>query len=328
MSKARGLADLGNAFDDGALSNRNILINGNFSISQRGDFTTASTWGSGYLSYSLDRWTIKRSSMTGTIQDVGNRVKVVATTPAGAGSDQMMIQQNIEDKNINTHAGKTLTLSALVKTNRSDCRVMYELSGDTGWMGRNVDTSNNQHSGSGSDERLTVAFSLPSDMTGVNVRVYVGFDSEDSVGGVTLAAGDYFEAAEVQLELGDTATPFEHRSYSDELQRCKRYCQKIRTGTAADAGFGMYHSYTGSSTYAPIQLPVTMRATPSASITNGNAVTIFIGGTNYNPTNTTFINASPSSVEVRFTTTGNATAGDTGWYRLQAAFTMILNAEL
>jgi hypothetical protein len=71
-----------------------------------------------------------------------------------------------------------------------------------------------------------------------------------------------------------------------------------------------------------------MRATPSASITDGDAVTLFTGGTNYTPSATTFINASPSSVEVKFGTAGNATAGDTGWYRLQTAFTMILNAEL
>ena len=262
MSNARQLA--ANLPREGGLSNRNILINGNFSISQRGDFTTASTWGSGYLSYSLDRWKIKRSGMTGTIQDVGNRVKVVATTPAGAGSDQMMIQQNVEDKNINTHAGKTLTLSALVKTNRSDCRVMYELSGDTGWMGRNVDTSNNQHSGSGSDERLTVTFSLPSDMTGVNARFYVGFDSEDSVGGVTLAAGDYFEAAEVQLEVGDTATPFEHRSYSDEIQRCKRYYYEINSTNYQYPKYavlkGSYYESFG------VLHPVEMRASPATTI--------------------------------------------------------------
>lgn len=34
-SKARGLADLGNAFDDGALSNRNLIINGGMVIDQR-----------------------------------------------------------------------------------------------------------------------------------------------------------------------------------------------------------------------------------------------------------------------------------------------------
>ena len=35
-SKARGLADLGNAFDDGALSNRNLIINGAMQVAQRG----------------------------------------------------------------------------------------------------------------------------------------------------------------------------------------------------------------------------------------------------------------------------------------------------
>ena len=104
---------------------------------------------------------------------------------------------------------------------------MYELSGDTGWMGRNVDVSNNEHSGGGSDERLTATFSLPADMTGVAARVYVGFDTEDSVGSISLTAGDYFEAAEVQLEVGDTATPFEHRSYGDELARCQRYFETV-----------------------------------------------------------------------------------------------------
>ena len=42
-SKARGLADLGNAFDDGALSNRNLIINGAMNVAQRGTSATAST---------------------------------------------------------------------------------------------------------------------------------------------------------------------------------------------------------------------------------------------------------------------------------------------
>ena len=33
----------------------------------------------------------------------------------------------------------------------------------------------------------------------------------------------------VQLELGSNATPFEHRSYGDELARCQRYYQKSNT---------------------------------------------------------------------------------------------------
>ena len=40
MSKARGLASLGNAFDDGALSNRNLIINGAMQVAQRGTSAT------------------------------------------------------------------------------------------------------------------------------------------------------------------------------------------------------------------------------------------------------------------------------------------------
>ena len=36
-----------------------------------------------------------------------------------------------------------------------------------------------------------------------------------------------FEATLFQLEYGETATPFEHRSYGDELARCQRYCLSL-----------------------------------------------------------------------------------------------------
>jgi hypothetical protein len=36
-----------------------------------------------------------------------------------------------------------------------------------------------------------------------------------------------FDISQVQLEAGDTATPFEHRSYGDELARCQRYYRQM-----------------------------------------------------------------------------------------------------
>jgi len=42
-----------------------------------------------------------------------------------------------------------------------------------------------------------------------------------------------FYLADVQLELGDTATPFEHRSYGDELARCQRYYEKSYSDSTA-----------------------------------------------------------------------------------------------
>ena len=70
-----------------------------------------------------------------------------------------------------------------------------------------------------------------------------------------------------QFELGSQATPFEHRSFGEELQLCKRYCQQLVTfqstyesvGGAAGWGF----SSTGVLQYIP--LDVQMRIEPAIS---------------------------------------------------------------
>ena len=54
MTKARQLADLGNVYDDGALSNRNIIINGEFDIDQRG--LASSTAFQAGAHFVADRW--------------------------------------------------------------------------------------------------------------------------------------------------------------------------------------------------------------------------------------------------------------------------------
>jgi hypothetical protein len=61
-----------------------------------------------------------------------------------------------------------------------------------------------------------------------------------------------------QLEVGDTATPFEHRSYAEELAACQRYYQLNISNTA----------FTNTTTVARIGLSgvVQMRAQPSLTI--------------------------------------------------------------
>jgi hypothetical protein len=68
----------------------------------------------------------------------------------------------------------------------------------------------------------------------------------------------------VQLEVGETATPFEHRSYGDELARCQRYC----TVLTSPSGQFMYRDYYSNDTMVTdAELPVTMRTTPSITMT-------------------------------------------------------------
>ena len=81
-----------------------------------------------------------------------------------------------------------------------------------------------------------------------------------------------FDITGVQLEVGDVATVFEHRSYSDELQRCKRYYNAFGipgTGTGTGAGYmllsGGYAKFGGATSLAfnRVFYDVEMRATPT-----------------------------------------------------------------
>ena len=78
----------------------------------------------------------------------------------------------------------------------------------------------------------------------------------------------------VQLEVGDTATPFEHRSFGDELTRCQRYfCRTYAYGTAtgaSDTSQGCISSVIeGAHNYASagnFNFPVEMRAAPTVTL--------------------------------------------------------------
>ena len=73
-----------------------------------------------------------------------------------------------------------------------------------------------------------------------------------------------FEITGVQLEVGSAATPFEHRSYVEELLRCQRYYQKI-TGNK----IVLMNDYNNSTSnfWGQIDLRTTMRAAPTVTVT-------------------------------------------------------------
>ena len=90
------------------------------------------------------------------------------------------------------------------------------------------------------------------------------------------------EVTGYQLEVGDTATSFEHRSFSDELSRCQRYYQQYVnpccTGVIPDNGSKAYS--------IGLQFQKRMRAVPTLSITNAGT-----GGNVSDGQSTQFISA-------------------------------------
>jgi len=89
---------------------------------------------------------------------------------------------------------------------------------------------------------------------------------------VDLASGNdsavnYLEITGVQLEVGETATPFEHRSYGEELALCQRYYTEATTTTTGGGyilGVASGMAWNASNVAGmQIMLPVEMRATPT-----------------------------------------------------------------
>ena len=263
MSKARSLAALGNAYDDGALSNRNLIINGAMQVWQRG----TSFNGAGYTA---DRWfqasnntnAITQSSVTLPNGDAANTLKVTAT---GSASEWFDIYQVVED--YKRLLGKTVTMSGWVRTNingvvfrkYSDQNLSSVVPNDGAWH--------------------YIEATFTPDVSGGAVRGPTG-----STFGVTFNAplsvvsGDYYEFAQVQLEIGDTATPFEHRSYGQELQLCQRYYYNTLASTDYNSiGSGVIATSTRTALY--VKHPVQMRVSPTVTIL-GNPF-IRSGGADY-----------------------------------------------
>ena len=90
-----------------------------------------------------------------------------------------------------------------------------------------------------------------------------------------------------QLEVGDTATSFEHRSFGEELERCKRYYQTLPSGLIS-VRMAQDTTYSNAGMQSTFILPTPMRANPGLSNWNDGSGTIthtFYNGNYSNATN-------------------------------------------
>ena len=248
MSKARELANLGNAYSDGALSNRNLIINGAMQVAQRG--TSSSNLGLKYLV--ADRfWTY--AGVSGTIEQ---------STDAPDGFNYSLHWNRTSGGSMGTSVELTrqgynpygmLTYSMYVKGDFSSTALYFNFRNYSGGGADSVPIVT--HTGFGNYATWTRVV-LSVDCTGIaahanNKMLNIEF------GGFPAGA----KITGVQLEVGDTATPFEHRSYGDELARCQRYYQQINSGiigTGSNSGGIVFYT----------DFPVEMRAKPSVSLTD------------------------------------------------------------
>tara|TARA_B100001778_G_scaffold330777_1_gene333825 strand:+ start:377 stop:1447 length:1071 start_codon:yes stop_codon:yes gene_type:complete len=251
---------------------KNYIINGDFQISQRGTYTTATAIAN--QTYYLDRWTVDVAGVSGTIrlfqtQAIGtsgdnyykNYVQMLATSTA---TGYLQLRQFIEiPKSL---VGKVVTVSAWVKSNNSNVRLRCE-SGNFG--GTNWD-SYQSHSGHGGWEKLSMTIRLATNLTSLKFGVILwgstgGPAANHAQGPITV--GDYYEFTDYQVELGENATDFEHRSFAEELSLCQRYFYK---NTDSPMGLFITDSADSGKAYGIYRFPVPMRATPNIVLSDNN----------------------------------------------------------
>jgi len=320
MTKARKLADLGNVYDDGALSNRNLIINGAMQVAQRGtSATNLNNSNSGYKT--VDRWSYIHDNSFGQLiskmeqvsdapADFVNSLKITVTTAetAIAGDEHFGVYQPIEAQdlqhlNYGTSSAKQLTLSFWVKSSIATTFAvgLYKTDTTSSMIAKTytVDTANTWEyktitydglEGSGIDnntsEGLRVWYTLAVGPDRVDADVtswqdYAGDLSPVQFDGIGETLNATWQITGVQLELGDTATPFEHRSYGDELARCMRYYQVMGSGLHVMRG-ATATVYSTASLQSNFELHQPMRANPSMKNDAGGATVTAVGrGTNY-----------------------------------------------
>jgi len=241
---------------EGSLSGRNRIINGAMVVDARNAGASVTPTAS---VYSMDRWqiAISQSSKLSFQQNAGS-----VTPPAGfsnylgitslssysvAAGDYFLINQFIEGFNTADLAWGTASASAVTLS-------FWVRSSLTGTFGGCLDNDGNARSypfsytisAANTWEKKTITIAgdtsgtwLTNNGKGIGVRFSLGTGSTYTTTAGAWASGAYFNATGatsvvgtngatfyitgVQLEAGSVATPFERRSYGQELMLCQRY---------------------------------------------------------------------------------------------------------
>ena len=253
---------------------KNVLINGDFKISQRGDYTSSTAVTDD--AYYLDRWKMRENGTAITIQhdkDIsiaeagGIKTNALKIDITSSNNGYWAIRQIVED--YAAVSGQTVTFSCWVRG--VGPKVFFRL-----WAIGNV---GHGHALTEDWQLYTETFSLPAFTQAADSSngcvITIGNYAEGNVYNHT---NDWCQIALFQVEIGRSPTPFEFRTYAEELALCQRYFWKP-TGTHLNLGMWSHGiADTSGIRIQAYRWPVQMRATPSLSYddNDGNSSRVHI----------------------------------------------------
>ena len=352
MTKAAELAKMGEVLTNSQLGGRrNIVINGAFQIAQRG--TSHTGVGNGDNGYYLDRFKFAESGTSGaefTISQstdspdgFGFSMKfdcTTADTSLGSG-EQLRIITDIEGQDLQqlkkgTSSAEKMTLSFHVKSNLTGTAIVtiydtpnsrhisksYTISSANTWEKKTItfegDTSGAIDNDNTTGFRIEWHLRAGSDATsGTLATSWASYVAANQAAGQTIdlasSTDNEFYITGIQLEVGSQATPFEHRSFGEELALCHRYFKRIEVGNNIRISTSAYADTTTRARFIIYHNPE-MRSTPTVSVTNGDldgqalSAIATVGSTDLNDVIMTRSSGSHSTGDILQIHTGSNTA--------------------
>jgi hypothetical protein len=250
---ASGFAPTVSSINDGPLAGlRNRIINGNFDVWQRGTSFTGNEYGA-------DRWVHARLGTTHTATrqafTLGQTAvpneptyfcRTVVSSVTGSANYSILLQR-IED--VRSFAGQQVTLSFWAKADaiKNISTELTQVFGSGGSPSATVEAIGVSKVSIGTSwQKVTVTATLPSisgKTLGTNndhfLNVGIWFDggsSFDARNGNLGHQSGTFDIAQVQIEPGSAATPFERRPIGLELELCRRYFKTVTLNGGAFSG--------------------------------------------------------------------------------------------
>jgi len=241
---------------------KNIIINGDMSLAQRGTSTSSIT-STGYQTLdrfktnisSLGTWTQSQSTDVPSGQGFAKSLKMDCTTAdaSPSASDKLLIQQLIEGQMLQylkkgTSSAESLTLSFWVKSNKTGTYIAnlydgdntrqisksYTISSADTWEKKTItfagDTSGAFNNDNGVSLYLQLYLGVGSNFTSGTLATSweSATNANAAVGQVNLAdsTSNEWYITGVQLEAGTSASDFEFLPKDVNTTRCQRYYQK------------------------------------------------------------------------------------------------------
>ena len=245
-------------------ANRNVMINGQFDVWQRG---TSFVYGTMTAhNYYMDRFRHEGAAWTGSVTqqtftngqtDVpGNPTYYARWIISAANAGGVCIIQRLENYPLNKHSGKTYTASVWLKS-----------------VSGTISAGDVSIYGGGALGAITTTWQKFTKTTTVATQGAAYGPSWGISVPTTVLLTSGLDIANFQVEEGSDATDFEQKSFAETLAECQRYYQKsYNIGTdpgTASSGAGSTSSvaiYSSGSQHLGDRFPTRMRATPTITI--------------------------------------------------------------